>query len=243
MQVNTTEIAGITQRLENWRNVLLWWKRKKILPQINKHNEFYENFLRAIFNHSRAKFVVDASKSPIRLNYLLEVLSIEIHAIHIVRDPRAICWSKTKAYTRDVKNGIEKDLPSVPYWKTLKSIYMNMFLAKILKRKMPSDRFLRLRYEDIIDDTNHVLVQLESYLGVDFSETLAAIKSEAGLEQEHNVAGNRLRMKSNIKLIHDDSWITDAPFLQRTLTTIMSLPLLLMLGYEIFPKARIKNEK
>lgn len=242
LKVNPYEIAEITRGLENWRNILYWWKRKRLKCDIDKHNLFYERFIESVLEHTDASHLVDASKDPARLSYLSQVKSLDIYTIHIVRDPRAICWSKSKPFKSNPKAGVEKDLASIPYWRTMKSIYMNVLLAVIHKYRNPKDRYLRIKYEDLANNTNPVLGTLESYLGVDFSSVSKRLKSTDGLDQEHTVAGNRLRMNKKIKLNYDNSWVSDAPLSQRIWTTILALPLLLILGYKVIPTVQ-KNAK
>lgn len=230
---NPSSIADLTKELENWRILLNKSQLYKNKSKIEKHNNFYTDLYRSIFKTSKARWIIDASKDPIRLNYLLKRKEYNYYAVHIIRDPRGVCWSKMKPLKKDLENGVQKDLKSVHYLSTIKSLYMNTLLVALVKRKIPKKQFIKIKYEDLISQPERFVWEIQRVTGLDCNSLIEQLESASGLSQSHNVAGNRLRMRKKIKLRFDNSWCYEMNFFQRLAVTILTLPLLVHYKYSV----------
>ncbi len=231
------ELVEITHQLEIWRNL----PRQKLRTTVDQRTKFdnyikfYAELIKSISRHSESEWVVDASKSPMRLINLLNANELDVSAIHIVRDPRGVCWSLLKAASKNVEAGVQVDLPSIHYTTTIKNLYINALMAFFAKRKMPS-KHLTLRYDELVNQSQQSIEKIGSLLDVDTAELKHLIQSKHSLQQMHNIAGNRLRMKSNITLKYDQSWKSGLSTFQYLAITALALPLLLIYRFPLLSR-------
>jgi len=228
LQLDPAEIISISQKLENWRDLIraCFSKTDERKKTLEKYNRFNSKLIKTISELQNKEWVVDASKSPVRLNYLVESDALDCSAVHIVRDPRGVCWSLMKATRKDVEAGVQTDLPSVTFMATVKSLYLNAVLAERVKRKIPTKQLL-VRYDDLTNSPTETIEAIGSMLKTDTSSLVKLVESDESFQQEHNIAGNRLRMKRDIKLRHEESWKNELPTFQFIVITLLTLPLLL----------------
>ena len=238
LNLDSDELQSVTKAVDNWRSILPSKKSKAVTKLSDKYNQFAIGLYKAIFDQAGCDWVVDASKSPMRMHSLLRNDELSYYVIHVVRDPRAVCYSLNKALKKDPKGGVQKDLNGRPYLTTIKELYLSAFLSHLIKNKLPSERYIRLKHEDLVESTESVLVGLGSFLKVDCSELISRLASDGVLAQSHNVAGNRLRMQKNIKIRYDSSWLTEAGAVKHVGATLLLAPLLLWFKYPIFRKKR-----
>jgi len=104
-------------------------------------------------------------KTPNNVRYLDELVHFFPHAriVHILRDPRDSISSRLRyPYTS----------PSVIFntllWK-IEMIYAADFVAS---GQATADRYLEVRYEDLVEDPRQVLEQICGFIGVDFAPSM-----------------------------------------------------------------------
>ena len=244
IQPDPMEILDLSDRLENWRYFL-----KRPFQKTNASDdaqEKYVNFNSALISSiaelQGSEWVVDASKNPVRLHHLLESDELDCSAIHIIRDPRGVCWSMMKPSPKNLQAGIQKDLPSIPYIVTIKTLYLNAFFAEKVKRKMPT-KHISIKYDDLLNATNSTLEKIGALMKTDTSGLQRLVASNESFQQDHNIAGNRLRMKSNIKLRYDQSWKNELSGFQYFAITLLTLPLLLKYNFPLNRRISHENER
>ena len=64
----------------------------------------------AMLSQAGKKIIVDSSKLPWRAMALARIPEIDLRVIHVVRDGRGVAWSLAKAYERDVKSGLQREI-------------------------------------------------------------------------------------------------------------------------------------
>ena len=166
------------------------------------------------------------------MNYLTKSDALDCFAVHIVRDPRGICWSLMNATHKNVEAGVQTDLPGVSYMTTIKNLYINAVLTERVKRKIPTKQLL-VRYDDLTNRPIEIIEAIGSMIKIDTSNLLKLVEADENFQQEHNIAGNRLRMKRDIKLRNEQSWKNELPNFQFFVITILTLPLLLKYKFPI----------
>ena len=217
---------------ENWRSLLPKRNSGRRKELKRKYADYSDAYFNAIFQVSGKNILVDASKSPVRLFNLLNSSRHDYKIIHSVRDPRAVCVSLNRSLQKDVKKGIQKNLPGRPFFRTIKELYLISLLSVLARFRAPKGCYLRVRHEDLISDTKSTVDQLQTFLGID-SQGLATLLAEGGeLHQSHNVAGNRLRMQSAIRVSSiGDPWYKDLSNTKALLLAIAVTPLQLFFRY------------
>ena len=159
---------------------------------------------------SRRRVIVDSSKTPLRARWLARLPGVDLRLVHLVRDSRAVAWSRKKALARDVQAGVQHDLAARPAWySVLYWTISNLFAARLRRRS--GDRGVLVRYEDFVSDPAGELVRIGDACGLDCSGLVRVLESGESFSVGHTVAGNRLRMAGQVRLKPDWDWIERLP--------------------------------
>ena len=188
--------------------------------------------LQAIQLVSGCTTIVDSSKGIERAFALSLIPEIDLKIIQLVRDPRGVVWSHKKAFARDLENGLPRDIPPQPAWRA--ALYwcrMNL-QADWLRRRVGPEKGLLVRYEDFMLHTLPVLQKIGDFIGVDLENVQRVIDEGEKLYFDHTIAGNRVRMKGELKLKYDQEWLQKLPPRDRRVTEILSGWLMARYGYK-----------
>lgn len=140
------------------------------------------------------EYVIDASKDPYRLQWLIESGRFEIYIVHLIRDPRAYVFSTLK----NIENYNSMDVMKYAMrWRFQQQLY-----GKILGNRQNDCRAIVLRYEELCLDT---LIAIDTIF-----KWLDCTYEKVGLHKfrkvkNHAVAGNPMRWESRDISI-DDKW-------------------------------------
>jgi hypothetical protein len=181
---------------------------------------------------SGAQVVVDSSKSVPYAHMLSRLPALDVHVVHLVRDPRAVAysWSRLKAVL---------DAPDRAHMHRRSSSRsaVNWVIANVgaelLGRRRP-DRYLRLRYEDVVDRPRESLGRILG-LVADAPSALPLIGERMlALRPTHSVKGNPDRFRTGpTELRIDDEWTRLMRPANRRLVTSLTWPFLLRYGYRV----------
>jgi hypothetical protein len=211
----------------------------------------------ALLEHVSSDYaaMVDSSKTawasagaPFRLR---RKLGENFHLIHIVRDPRGVCWSTMK--TRPKKQGVTQKSPkakkkpakrkggkasSMPAIRFLLTVvgWTVANLSCELFGWMYPRQYRRVGYEDLVGAPSaRVESLLEKILSIPCDKRAADFPKD----NRHQLHGNRTRFQaltlSEIK--EDGAWRTEMPSTYRWLATRLSWPLCSRYGYSSAPLA------
>lgn len=208
--------------------------RPAFLKRRNAHAEFAQATLalfREIASASGRSIIVDSSKLPGRAEALARISGLDVYVVHLVRDGRGVAWSLKKAYARDAKAGLQRELrPKSTIRTSLRWSLVNM-AAESLAHAVGRHRYLRVRYEDFSADPAGVLNRIGNLVGVDFGGVGARLEEGGRMSARHQLAGSRLRMNPSIKVERDERWSERMPATSRRLFTIFSWIMLRRYGY------------
>ena len=206
--------------------------RQRIAPTVE-----FQTYLRqtealyqAIAEASGKSIVVDSSKHPIRGALLTHLRGIDLRFVHLVRDARAVVWSRKKALEADQKAGVQfASKPRSAWYSVAFWAFINVLAAIVcLARRRHS---LRMRYEDFVAEPKAQLERLGQVFDLDYSATADALLTGQSLKVEHPIAGNRMRMKGNVTLKPDWEWRDRLPARDRAVCWLCAGWLLLAFGY------------
>jgi hypothetical protein len=185
----------------------------------------------ALLDHISANFqvMVDSSKTawgselmPFRLHRNLDGNFL---LVHIVRDPRAVCWSTVRSVRGQKTPGGEfaRPLRSVLGW-------LAANLACEIFGLLHSKRYIRVRYEDLVRTPQTVLEPIFGRVGL---QPASLDHLGASDNRRHQLHGNKMRRKplSLADLKEDVAWKTEMPRLHRWLAAGLSWPLLARYRY------------
>jgi hypothetical protein len=189
-----------------------------------------ERLYEAVAAVSGARVVVDSSKSPVYGRMLSLLPALDLHVVHLVRDARAVAhsWNRLKPTPQVAGRPYMRRHPAAVV--AIRWMISNLG-AELFCRRVP-DRYLRLRYEDLIarprEAIEGILASIaEARLDLPFRE-----ERMVALSPTHSVWGNPDRFKTGlIDLRLDDEWERAMRPRDRRVVTTLTWPLLLRHGY------------
>lgn len=228
--------VALQKRVEFFSGLGLMQMARMLRQRISPTAEFQaylrqtEALYAAIAEVSGKGIIVDSSKHPIRGALLAHLRGIDLRLVHLVRDARAVVWSRKKALEADKKSGVQIAIKPRPAWYSVAFwAFINVLAAIVcLFRRR---RSLRMRYEDFVAEPQTQLERLGQVCGLDYSATAKALLIGEPLKVEHPIAGNRMRMKGNVTLKPDWEWRDRLPARDRAVCWLCAGWLLLAFGY------------
>lgn len=148
-----------------------------------------------------------------------------LHLVHIVRDPRAVCWS---LLMKDRRTETRSNDAVVAVRTVLGWLYANL-ACELFARRYPT-QYLRIRYEDLAADP---VAMMPSVLQATLPSAQWNANNVGKLENRHQLYGNRMRRRSlQVDTIEvDDKWKTDLPRRIRRSIEVISWFLRARYGY------------
>lgn len=197
------------------------------------HARLWQATLQAIVDVSGKRVIVDSSKTNrhahSRLPLFTKRMDIPIKVVHVLRDPRAVMWSLCRR--RNVcpeENGtirtVSVSMRGLSGW-----VAANLVVERFLGRN-PNLEVLRVRYEDLVRDSERTLQRLGNLVDLDLGSVLERIRKRESFDAGHGVAGNRMRRRGAIVLRFDEEWRTRLPRFAQMASTI-AWPLMKKYGY------------
>lgn len=149
--------------------------------------------------------VVDSTKQVGRAHNLLRMEDLDVRVIHLVRDGRGVTWSRLRDRKRD---------PSVwrhgPYQSIFNWVVKN--LLGVLIGRLHPDRYLRVKYEELVTDPASQMARIGDFSGLDYSDATEKLLA-GGVEAGHEIGGNKKARTGTepraLKL--DEEWKRELP--------------------------------
>jgi Sulfotransferase family len=139
----------------------------------------------AIADVSGRNFVVDSSKLPGRLYYLMRLKGLDVYPVHLVREPKGQINSVVRKHGGFFKH-----------------IFRYELIHEQLRRALRSVPHSVVHYEDLVRDPKAALRSILQPLGLDFDPR----QLEWAEAEKHEVAGNHMRFNATSELVLDESW-------------------------------------
>jgi Sulfotransferase family len=191
-----------------------------------------ERVLRAVQEVSGAPVVVDSSKSPGQAMLLRRMPAVDLRLLHLVRDPRAVTFSRLRGISKRKSEGQVEDTRrvSVTAW-AFRWLSYNGGIPRLFPRDAPR---AFVRYEDLAVDPGPRVADALRMAGFEVpAENLAFIEGDTvRVRPNHMVYGNRMRFtQGELRIRLDEEWKRAMRPRDRRLTTAITLPLLRAYGY------------
>jgi hypothetical protein len=186
---------------------------------------------RALYRQNPDGIILESSKHFSWLYLLRHKTEFDISVIHMVRDSRGVAYS----WAKSTKRMIEKQ-ESVHYLRQLPPhmVALNwmgeQFLIESIRPRF--ERFVLLRYEDLIADPGSALENILSLIA--WEEPPPHIEAD-GIDLSrptHSAAGNPMRFDvGKVQLRLDNEWQSRFSIRSRRLVTLLTWPYLLKYHY------------
>jgi hypothetical protein len=164
------------------------------------------------------KVIVDSSKNPANGLLVSLIPDVELHVLHVVRNPHQVVasWTKKKGYLAAHRPG-----PVIAWW------WSYNILSEALQAKARSYR--RVRYEDFVRDPGGMLQQIaRNVVGAPVA-TPFLNANEASVHVQHVLAGNPDKLNVGRVKIGDRS--NAATGSRKLLINLLTFPLQLRYQY------------
>jgi hypothetical protein len=199
-------------------------------PALDRYTTASSAVYRAITRVTGARVVVDSSRLPIEPIGLGLVPATDVRIGHVVRDPRAVTysWKRKKVFTdRDRSEHLPRFGPA---FSTVSWVGRNL-VVEVLRRRRPSTI---VSYDLLAREPAAVLRNLAELVDEPPGD-LAFLTSEAAtLVPTHSVGGNPVRMVSGaVSIEPDEEWRHAISARDRSITTVLALPLLHHYGFPL----------
>jgi hypothetical protein len=205
--------------------------RPVLVSRLGKYTARLERLYRTVQEITGSRVIVDSSKFP-SYGYVLGMTpGIDLYVVHLVRDSRATAYSWLKEPRPDADKRAYMNRVS-----TLKSslLWDAWNLSSEALWKGSPERYIRLRYEDFIAKPRRAIEDILVMLHEDTDRLPFAGEHEVELGVGHTVAGNPNRFQTGpLRLRLDVEWAFRMRSWDRTMVTLLTLPLLARYGYPI----------
>lgn len=204
-----------------------WWLTGRDSAEVRDLADVLGRLLTHVAVASGASVIVDSSKLPAYGALLARSPRLDVHTLHLVRDPRAVAWSWQRAAASQQVSGFEETMERFsPVKSSLMWVESSSSVAALAHRAgRPA---LAVRYEDLVADPAPVLRSVARHAGLTLPPDLVedgAAGSELHLQPSHAVAGNPNRVRSGpVRLRRDDEWLSQMPPGHRRLVSTLTSP-------------------
>jgi hypothetical protein len=166
--------------------------------------------------HAPARVVTDSSKAPPRLVLLArsDRFRLRLRVLHLLRDGRAVAQSYVRRYDNFAGG--------------LRTWMIASLSAPALRRLVGSDRWLRLRYEDLAQDPARSLARVCTFVGLDYDPAMLRFRSHPYL----GVRGSPTVRRTAEQVIRlDERWRSEMSVARRAAFAVVGGWLNKLYGY------------
>lgn len=189
--------------------------------------EGLENLYRSIQKKTHSKVIVDSTKAA-WYGYILSTLeNIDLYTVHIVRDPRGVCYSLQQRKSQ----GEPECQWYNPLHASLSWNLKNLGVERLLN--FDPTRYLRIQYEEFIQSPEASIKSILQLVGESNAPLPFVSKSTVIMGLDHIITGSP-SSRSNIgevTLRTDTKWKRQLRSIDKSVTTHTTLPLLIKYGY------------
>ena len=205
--------------------------RRALSSRLGKYTVRLERLYRGVRESTESRVIVDSSKMP-SYGYALGMApGIDLYVVHLVRDPRAVAYAWLKEPRPDADERAYMHRLNV----VKSSLLWDAWNASSeMLWRGSTGRYIRLRYEDFVAEPRRVVGEILDMLDEDAGQLPFVGDRDVEFGAGHTVAGNPNRFRKGlVRLRRDDEWVSRMKSRDRTLVTLLTLPLLARYGYPV----------
>jgi Sulfotransferase family len=203
------------------------WYARRLAPLVPYLDSLYP----AIAAVAGARVIVDSSKVPAHTFLLSLVPSIDLHVVHLARDPRAVAHSQSRPKAQ-LDTAQARDMTRTPAIET--AAYWDMWNAATRAIFKRSPRYTMLTYEALMAEPERTIRAVLDRIGEADAALPFTSERTVTLHPNHTVSGNPSRFSTGaVTLRRDDAWRRDMPAFDRRLVTVVAAPFMRPYGYPL----------
>ena len=201
-------------------------------PELLAYGGLVERLYGAIRSVSEARVIVDSSKDPRHGLMLSKLPHIELHVVHLVRDPRGVAFSWKRVRRRPEIHWQVQNMQIKQVWGSASRWTTHNLVAEMLAASAASYR--RVRYEDFVAEPVATLERVLAPYRWSAPADGKVSGREVMLEPAHTMSGNPMRFHvGGLKLRLDEEWRRAMPRRERLSVLATTWPLLGRYGYRL----------
>jgi hypothetical protein len=211
---------------------------KSVAADLTEYTGYYTALYDAIRAVSGCSVVVESSKHPSLAFALASRSDLDLRVVQMVRDPRAVAYSWTKATKRPEAELHEQAIQVFPTYPPARAARLwlghNAVLAGLRRRGVP---LLVARHEDVLADPRATVRRIATWAGLPDDIALpVSPDGVAHLTTSHTVSGNPMRFTTgDVPVVADEAWRKGLSRRDAATVTAITLPLLRRFGYPLRP--------
>jgi hypothetical protein len=202
-------------------------KDRVFKQEVSQYLTNLEKLYRGIQKTTGSKVIVDSTKAS-WYGYVLSLLSsIDLYVIHIVRNPKGVCYSLEQHKSKgELTSQWYNPLHASLSW-NLKNHTVEMLLNSSRKR------YLRINYESFMANPQIAVKQILDLLNEEVTELPFIGKSEVKMTTDHIITGSPSSRSQTgvVKLRLDEQWKQQMIFRDKLLVSCLTFPLLYSYKY------------
>ncbi|MDM8569958.1 sulfotransferase domain-containing protein [Thiotrichales bacterium HSG1] len=210
-------------------------KKQDVSDMFKKYLHNTHLFYHAVQKSSGCKYITDSTCSAAYCHNLSLVPEIDLYVIHLIRDAKGVAHSRSM--TKYWPNSKVVWLPRVAPWRAaITWVKRNLFIELAFAKK--KDRYLRVHYEDLIENPTQTVKRIGKLLGLELKQLDFIDGKNVVLGDTHLTGGNiyvsAKTGKTALKL--DERWKSDMKWWNVVLVSLITWPL--TLRYSIIDKIK-----
>lgn len=215
--------AGHTLRLNRWKDFQPNHLSVATAKEVKTYGENNDQVFHAFLEVTKAQYgqtfqwIVDASKDPYRLLWLVRSNRFNIKVLHIVKNPRAFVFSMIKRLPNNGFNSLHQRLQTTTK-QSLKWSIENSLISQVAQNFLQPSEYMLINYEELASKPQETFQKICHLIGCNFEEEAVNNFRQGSL---HTIAGNPMRYKQG-GIVLDEKWKTLLPQSSRTVTEIMT---------------------
>lgn len=204
--------------------------RRRLPARLGPYPERVVSLYRNLAEVTGARLIVDSSKEPHYSSVLATRPELDLRFLHLVRHPVATAYSWGR-HRRELGFGVGHEMER--RGPVSAAIYYDVSNLGAEALWGGGDRYLRVRYEDMVADAESTLTTIGEFAGIDIDPAVAMGRSASTWAASGHAAwGNPNRFDTGpIKLRDDDEWTRQASRSLRTWTRLLAGPVARRYGY------------
>ena len=187
---------------------------------------------RSLVEVTGAPLIVDTSKLVAVAALLAGDDRIDHYVLQVTRDPRAVAFSWQRPKPLPLAGGMGT-MATVGTSSTVAWWMLASLEAELLRRRIPRDRWMLLKYEDFVQHPKASVDRVLAFLEVSAPGPFVADDTVA-LGTNHTLAGNPNRFRTGlVQIREDDEWRSRMAQRDRIIIGAAAYPLLVRYGYPL----------
>ncbi|PCI58027.1 MAG: hypothetical protein COB45_01730 [Gammaproteobacteria bacterium] len=215
----STEYSREQQVLESHRSVIKYLKSTFSASKLNYHKANADLLTEVKCNTGNA--ILDSAKYVGRALALFSNDKFDVRVIYMTRDPRGVVESFAK------KVQTSRSMFSA-------CLYYNAinFLAEFACRTILRRRYLKVRYEDLLNEPINTFNNIGQFADIDVNDIISKIEHKETFAIGHIVGGNRMKTAGAIEFRKTDNWPSKISHVKRLAVYGLTLPFNLLNRYK-----------